>query len=112
MERLIKAFFYSLEGLAAAWRDEEAFRIEALVCLAAIPAAFFLAPFGTALALMLGSVLLVLIVELLNTAIEAAVDRMGSEIHPQAKKAKDAGSAAVLVAIINAFAIWSAILIL
>jgi diacylglycerol kinase (ATP) len=110
MQRILKAFLYSLEGFAAAWRDEAAFRQEIAVAAVALPVAFYIAPSGVALALMAGSILLVLLVELINSAIEAAIDRHGGEIHPLAKKAKDTGSAAVLVAIINAFAVWGAVL--
>ena len=75
-----------------------------------VPAAFFLAPDKISLVLMIGSVLLVLAIELVNTAIEAAINRIGSEIHPLSKKAKDAGSAAVLIALVNVGVVWVVLL--
>lgn len=110
MERLIRAFGYSLEGLRAAWRDEQAFRLEVIVAAFMLPLAVMLAPDAVSLALMAGSILLVMIVELLNSAVEAAIDRIGEDIHPLSKKAKDIGSAAVLVAIGNAGIIWVIVL--
>ena len=111
MKRLIKAFFYSLEGLSAAWRDEAAFRLELALSAVMIPAAFYFAPDKISLLLMVGSVMLVLIVEMLNTAIEATINRIGSEIHPLAKKAKDTASAAVFLAAVNASIIWAVVLV-
>ena len=111
MNRILKAFFYSLAGLRAAWKDETAFRQEVLLALLLIPAAFFLAPDKISLVLMVASVLLVLLVELLNTAIEAAIDRLGTEIHPLAKKAKDTASAAVLIALLLVAFVWIACLV-
>lgn len=110
MNRILKAFFYSLAGLRAAWKDETAFRQEVLLALLLIPTAFFLAPDKISLVLMVASVLLVLLVELLNTAIEAALDRTGTEIHPLAKKAKDTASAAVLIALLIVAVVWGVIL--
>ena len=110
MKRLIKAFGFSLEGIRAAWRDEAAFREEVLLAAIMLPAAFYLAPDKLSLLLMTGSVLLVLIVELVNTAIESAINRVGPELHPFSKKAKDAGSAAVLLALVNTAFIWGVIL--
>ncbi len=111
MQRILKAFLFSLQGLAAAWKDETAFRQEVAVALVALPLACVIAPNGAGLAAMIASIFLVIIVELINTAIEAAIDRHGHEIHPLAKKAKDTGSAAVLIAIVNAFAVWAAVLL-
>lgn len=110
MKRLWKALFYSKDGLQAAWADAGAFRLEVILAIILIPTAFALAQDGMSLALMVASVLLVLVVELLNTAIEAAIDRHGGEIHPMSKKAKDCGSAAVLVTLLLAAFVWAACL--
>lgn len=111
MKRLWRAFGYSLSGIAAAWKDEPAFRQELILAIILTPAAFILAPSSLALALMLGSILLVLIVELLNTAVEATINRISTEIHPLAKKAKDTASAAVLLSIVNLVIIWTVVLL-
>jgi len=108
--RLANALRYSMEGLAAAFRHEEAFRLELLLAAALIPASFFFAVSGSARALMIASVLLVLIVELLNSAVEVVVDRISMDPHPLAKRAKDIGSAAVLLSLINAAATWLLVL--
>lgn len=110
MQRIWRAFFHSLHGIKAAWRDEPAFREEAVLAALMIPLACFIAPDRVSFILMVGSVLLVLALELVNTAIEAAIDRIGTEIHPLSKKAKDAASAAVLIALVNAGIVWAAIL--
>ena len=86
--------------------EENAFRQEVLMAAVMIPAAFFVTTSGIGRAMMIGSVLLVMIVELLNSAIEATVDRISVEHHHLAKRAKDIGSAAVLLALINLAAIW------
>jgi diacylglycerol kinase (ATP) len=111
IRRLLNALRYSLEGLAAAFRHEEAFRLELLLAAVLVPASFFFAVSGTARALMIASVLLVLIVELLNSAVEVIVDRISTDPHPLAKRAKDIGSAAVFLSLINAVAIWFLVLI-
>jgi diacylglycerol kinase (ATP) len=111
MRRLWKALFYSLDGLKAAWRDEAAFRQDVALVLVSVPFALWLAPDRISLALMLASGVLVLVVELLNTGIEAAIDRHGEERHPQSKKAKDCGSAAVLVALTLMVVVWGCVLI-
>jgi diacylglycerol kinase (ATP) len=105
--RIWNACGYSLAGLAAAYKHEDAFRQEVLLAVILIPAAFFLATSGLAKALMIASVLLVLIVELLNSAVEAAVDRISLENHLLAKRAKDIGSAAVMLSLINVVAVWA-----
>ncbi|MEW5782014.1 MAG: diacylglycerol kinase [Pseudomonadota bacterium] len=110
LTRLINALRYSLDGLAAAYRHEDAFRQETWLALLLIPLALFMPASGLGKALMVGSVLLVLIVELINSAIEAAVDRVSLERHRLAKRAKDIGSAAVLVALINVVATWGLVL--
>ncbi|MGD2140364.1 MAG: diacylglycerol kinase [Burkholderiales bacterium] len=110
LRRIWNALFYSIDGLAAAFRHEDAFRQEALLALVLIPIAMFVPATGTGKALMIASVLLVLVVELLNSAIEAAVDRISLENHRLAKRAKDIGSAAVLVALVNVVAVWGLVL--
>ncbi|MDI6749380.1 MAG: diacylglycerol kinase [Rhodocyclaceae bacterium] len=110
LTRLINALRYSLDGLAAAYRHEDAFRQETWLALLLIPLALFMPASGLGKALMVGSVLLVLIVELINSAIEAAVDRVSLERHRLAKRAKDIGSAAVLIALINVVATWGLVL--
>lgn len=104
--RLIKAFGYSCDGLKSTFQREAAFRQEVVAAVFLIPLVFFLTPVNLERAAMIGSVLLVMIVELLNSAIEAVVDRAGTELHPLAKHAKDAGSAAVLMALILAGVVW------
>ncbi len=111
MKRIWHAFLYSAQGIIAAWRDEPAFRQEVVLAGIMIPAAFFLAPDKIALILMIGSVVLVLALELVNTAVEAAINRIGPEIHPLSKKAKDTASAAVLMALINVVFVWGVILL-
>jgi diacylglycerol kinase (ATP) len=111
LKRVWNALFYSLEGFKAAWRHEDAFRQEAMLAVVLIPLAFFLATAPLQRALMIASVLLVLIVELINSAIEATVDRISLENHALAKRAKDIGSAAVLIALINVLVVWGLILL-
>lgn len=110
-QRLCKAWGWSLQGLASALRHEAAFRQElALFCLLA-PLGFWLGENGVAKALLIGSLMLVLIVELLNTAVESVVDRIGPEAHPLSGRAKDVGSAAVLLALANALLVWGLVLL-
>jgi len=104
--RLWNALGYSMAGLCAAFTNEDAFRQEVLLACVLIPLAFWLNVNNTHRALMIGSVLLVLIVELLNSAIEATVDRISLENHRLAKRAKDIGSAAVLLSLINLAIVW------
>lgn len=106
VKRLIKASIYSWQGIKAAYRNEEAFRQEVWLLLVAVPLALWLGDNGIERALMIGSVLLLLIVELLNSAVEAAIDRIGQERHELAGRAKDMGSAAVSCALLNAALIW------
>lgn len=110
LTRLYNAFGYSMSGLRATFRHEDAFRQETLCAVVLIPGAFWLSGDPLHRALMVGSVLLVLIVELLNSSIEAAVDRISLENHHLAKRAKDIGSAAVFVAIVNALVVWALLL--
>lgn len=111
LTRLKNAFFYSLDGLYEAYRCEDAFRQEIRIALCLSVAAILIPVTSLERALMISSVLLVLIVELINSAIEAAVDRIGFEKHHLSKRAKDIGSAAVLVTLINALLVWGCILI-
>ncbi len=111
LRRVWNAFHYSRAGLQAAYRHEDAFRQEVLAALLLIPLAIWLGEGGVERALMIGCVLLVLIVELINSAIEATVDRISLEIHPLAKRAKDIGSAAVLIALLNAALVWGLVLL-
>lgn len=104
--RVWNAFFYSVDGLRAAIKHEDAFRQELLLTLIGIPLALWLEPGAAGRALMIGSLFLVLIVELINSAIEAVVDRVSLENHHLAKRAKDIGSAAVLLSLVNAAIIW------
>ena len=110
LKRVWNACFHSIDGLRAALRHEDAFRQEVLLAAALIPAALFMPATGTGKALMIASVLVVLIVELLNSAIEAAVDRISLEHHELAKRAKDIGSAAVMLALLNVPVVWGLIL--
>lgn len=110
LTRLLNALHYSIDGLRDAYRLEDAFRQEVLLAIILIPLAICLPVSGVAHALMIGSVLLVLIVELINSAVEATVDRVGLEHHRLSKRAKDIGSAAVLVALVNVIAVWSCVI--
>lgn len=111
LRRVLNAFFYSMDGLAAAYRNEDAFRQELWLAVVLIPLALFLDVGNLGKALMVASVLLVLIVELLNSAIEATVDRISLEKHSLAKRAKDIGSAAVLISLVNVAAVWALVLL-
>lgn len=108
--RIRNAFFHSLAGLKAALTHEAAFRQEVLLALVLVPLACVLPATGTGRALMIGSVFIVLIVELLNSAIEATVDRISLDRHELAKRAKDLGSAAVLLSLLNLVAVWALVL--
>lgn len=108
--RIIDATGYSWRGVRAAFRHEAAFRQELLLLVVLAPVALWLGNSGIEYALLVGSLLLVLMVELLNSAVEAVVDRIGPEHHTLAGRAKDIGSAAVFVALVNAAVIWLFIL--
>ncbi|MDS4049447.1 diacylglycerol kinase [Accumulibacter sp.] len=110
LRRVWNALHHSLAGLRETFGAEDAFRQEVVLAALLIPSSFILARDGVSRALMIGSVLLVLVVELLNSAIEATVDRISLERHPLAKRAKDVGSAAVLLALLNVVAVWSCVL--
>lgn len=96
--RLLNAFGYSLQGFRAAWQNEAAFREEAMLTIVLTPVALLLPVTGLEKLLLILSLLLLVLVELLNSAVEAVVDRIGPEIHPLSGRAKDLGSAAVLIA--------------
>jgi len=108
--RIWNAFSYSLAGLRAAYRHEDAFRQEMWLAVILIPIAVLSPTNGFGKALMIASVLLVLIVELLNSAIEAAIDRISLDQHRLSKRAKDIGSAAVLIALFNVLSVWALVL--
>jgi diacylglycerol kinase (ATP) len=109
--RILNALRYSLHGLASAYRHEEAFRQEVWLAAVLIPLAFVFDVSRIERAAMLGSVLVVLMVELLNSAIEAAVDRISLDRHRLSKRAKDIGSAAVFVSLVNVAVVWALILL-
>lgn len=109
--RLINALRFSLEGFAAAVRHEEAFRQELLLAAALLPLGLWLGNDGVERALLAGSVLMVLVVELLNSAVEAVVDRVSLEDHELARRAKDYGSAAVMLSLAAAAAVWLLVLL-
>lgn len=110
LTRLINALGYSLDGIAAAWKNEAAFREEVLLAAIAIPLAFYFGRSGVERALLVGSIVFILIVEILNSAVEAVVNKASPEKHDLAKRAKDMGSAAVLFSLINAALIWACVL--
>ena len=111
LTRIIKAGQYSWQGLSAAYKHEEAFRQELWVSLILIPAGFWLGQNGVEKALLVGAVLLLPLVEILNSSIEAIVDRIGEEHHELAGRAKDMGSAAVAIAIVLLILVWGLVLI-
>ena len=111
LQRILNAAGYSWAGLTAAFRHEDAFRQEVFLAVLLIPLALFLGQTGIERALMIGAVLGVLIVELLNSAVEAAVDRISLEHHALIKRAKDMGSAAVMLSLINVVCVWILILL-
>ena len=110
LRRVWNAFHYSCAGLHAAYRHEDAFRQEVLLALVLVPLAIWLGEGAVERALLIGCVLLVLIVELINSAIEATVDRISLDRHPLAKRAKDIGGAAVMIALLNAVLVWALVL--
>ena len=109
LNRVWHAFGYSLAGLRAGW-GETAFRQECLAAFVLVPLAFWLGRSWVEVALLAGSVLLLMVVELLNTAIETAIDRVGPEWHDLSKRAKDMGSAAVLLSLLVCSGVWLAAL--
>ena len=111
LQRILNAAGYSWAGLGAAFKHEDAFRQEVFLALLLIPLGLYLGENGIERVLMIGAVLLVLIVELLNSALEAAVDRISLEHHVLIKRAKDMGSAAVMIALVNVAAVWGLVLL-
>lgn len=111
LTRVIHAFGYSLQGFRACFRHEAAFRQEVLIALIVIPLGVWLGESGVEKALLVGSWVLVMIVELINSAIEATVDRFGPEHHKLSGRAKDIGSASVFLSITLAIVIWALILV-
>jgi diacylglycerol kinase (ATP) len=109
-DRILRATGYSLAGLRAAYSGESAFRQEVWLLIIATPLAFWLGQDWVQIALLLGSLMLVLIVELLNSGIEAAIDRVSFELHDLSKRAKDLASAAVLLSLLLSAGIWGAAL--
>ncbi len=110
LRRVWNALFYSIDGIRAAYRHEVAGRQEGRLALVLLPVALCKPTSGIGEALLVGSVLLVLIVELLNSAVEATVDRISLENHRLAKRAKDIGSAAVLLSLANVAIVWVLVL--
>jgi len=110
IDRIIKAFGYSLLGFKAAYRHEAAFRQETWLAIIMVPAGLWLGQTPVEQVLLAGVVLMVLVVELLNSAIEAVVDRIGPEQHELAGRAKDIGSAAVFLSLVIVVIVWAVIL--
>lgn len=110
LARIVRAAGHSARGLRSAWRDESAFRQEACLAVVMCPAAFWLGRDWLEVSLLAASVVFVLVVELLNSAVEAAIDRIGLEYHELSGKAKDCGSAAVMLSLLLAGAVWLAAL--
>ncbi|MET3130466.1 diacylglycerol kinase (ATP) [Oxalobacteraceae bacterium GrIS 1.11] len=110
LKRIFSAFAYSIDGLKAAWRHEHAFRQELIMTVVGTAIALALRVSAFEKLMLIGVLVLVLIVELINSAIEAVVDRVSVERHPLSKNAKDFGSAAVLLAVCLALAAWAVVL--
>ncbi len=111
IRRILDATRYSYDGLAAAIRHEDAFRQELMLAVVLVPFGLWLGNDGVERALLVGSVLMVLVVELFNSAIEAVVDRVSLEDHELAKRAKDYGSAAVMIALSTTGIVWLVLLL-
>lgn len=109
LRRIWNAGLYSLAGIRAAWKNEAAFRQEIFLCLVLVPGAFWYGSNTIERVLLIGSCLLVLIVELLNSAVESAIDRIGEDRHTLSGRAKDMGSAAVLIALLLVIMTWGLI---
>jgi len=111
MARLWRATYVSYWGLGYALKNEEAFRIEAALCLLLVPAAIWLGDTGIERAVLVMSLFIVLITELLNSGIEVTIDRIGKELHPLSGAAKDLGSAAVHLSLIQVPVVWGLVLL-
>ena len=107
--RILRATQFSVQGIAAAWKNEAAFRQELLLVLVLLPAAFWLGQTALERAVLIVSLFIVLIVELINSAIEAAIDRHGDEQHELSGRAKDMGSAAVFISLLLVVVVWGLI---
>jgi diacylglycerol kinase (ATP) len=110
MTRILRAFAYSFQGFRHAWREEAAFRQEVSLALVVIPVGLYCGHSGVERALLVSPMLIILIVEILNSAVEAVVDRSGLERHPLAGMAKDMGSAAVMLSFILLGTVWLLVL--
>lgn len=110
IKRIISAFYYSKNGIRSCWEIEAAFRQEIIACIFLVPLAIFLGKDGLEIAFLISTCLLVLVVEILNSAIEAVVDRISPAHHDLSGLAKDLGSAAVLLSIVNLLIVWCIIL--
>jgi diacylglycerol kinase (ATP) len=110
LRRIWNALLYSVAGMRAAWKHEAAFRQELLLCLLLVPAAFWVGGDAVQRALLAGSCLFVLVVELLNSAVEAAIDRIGDDPHKLSGRAKDLGSAAVFVSLWLVVLCWGLVI--
>jgi diacylglycerol kinase (ATP) len=110
LTRVVRAFGYSLQGFRHAWREEAAFRQELILAVVVVPAGLYLGRSGVERALLVWPMLQILLVEILNSAVEAVVDRSGMERHPLAGMAKDMGSAAVLLSFGMLGTVWLLIL--
>ena len=111
IKRLANAFTYSVAGTLAAFKHEDAFRQEVILSIILIPLAIYLGQTSIEQALMISSILLIIIVELLNSSVEATVDRISVKRHKLSKRAKDIGSAAVFFSLVNAAVVWFLILV-
>jgi diacylglycerol kinase (ATP) len=111
IKRLANAFTYSVAGTLAAFKHEDAFRQEVILSIILIPLAIYLGQTAIEQAIMISSILLIIIVELLNSSLEATVDRISVKRHKLSKRAKDIGSAAVFFSLVNASVIWFLILV-
>jgi diacylglycerol kinase (ATP) len=110
LRRIWNAAFYSIAGIRASWKNEAAFRQELVLCLFMVPAAFWVGGNAVERVLLAGSCLFVLVVELLNSAVEAAIDRIGADRHKLSGRAKDMGSAAVFISLWMAALCWGLII--
>ena len=110
LERLFKAFGFSMQGLTAAFKNETAFRQEIYLSIILIPLGFYLGETGVEVALLVSVILLLLITELINSGMEAVVDRFGGDHHELSGRAKDVASAAVLIALLNVVLVWVCVL--
>jgi len=109
--RIVQSTTFSLQGLSATFREEEAFRVEVLLAVFLIPLGAFLGESGVEKVLLVGSICLVLIVEILNSAVESVVDRFGGDLHELSGRAKDQGSAAVFLSLLMVVMVWSLLLL-